>query len=672
MFGAVVHSVDLLFPQQYLRAALLVSLLSVWVLVGLFYYLNHFTKREYFTVWTAAWLFYALWLTLGLTVENPAIGSFVFAARQCCVAISAVFLLWGSLRFIGLPVPQRMLGLFMLFLVAWVIVSPHVLTSPLELELPVFVLLALGSVFAGASFHRLRKKMPFIGSGMLALGFLLWGVYLGSYPFCQEYENLYGASLFSASVVQLFIAVSMIVLVLEEVRYHADQVRTEMQTVRSEKEALQLKVISAEEECRNLFDRVRLSEGIQKAYEELRRTQEMVVQQERLRALGQMASGVAHDINNALTPICGYSQLLVELLPGASEPAQRALKIINEASEDIARIVARMREFYRRRTTTEELHKVDINHIIEEVIEITRPRWRDVSQRQGISINIRHELAPNVPPLLSDATELREALVNLIFNSVDALPKGGTITLATRVAETSTATGNGNLVKQLEVEVRDNGVGMDEKTRNRCLEPFFSTKAKHGGTGLGLAMVYGMMQRHEGTVNVDSSLDRGTCIRLTFPIQEKVPLPPAPEPLQVGKQRSLRVLCIDDEHLVRQILSDSLTGFKHRVTVAQDGKQGLEFFRTAMRDNQPYEVVITDLGMPEMDGHQVARLIKVESPRTPVIMMTGWGKMIMDEGVKAPEVDAIVSKPPRIHELNRLLLEKTKDSAANQGVPAEN
>lgn len=669
--ATVLHSVDLLFPQQYLRAALLVSLLSVWVLVGLFYYLNHFTKREYFTVWTAAWLFYALWLTLGLTVENPQVGSFVFAARQCCVAISAVFLLWGALRFLGLPVPQRMLGLFMLFLVVWVIVSPHVLSSVLELELPVFILLALGSVFAGASFHRLRKKMPFIGSGMLALGFLLWGLYLGSYPFCQEFENLYGASLFSASVIQLFIAVSMIVLVLEEVRYHAEQTRTEMQAIRSEKEALQMKVITAEEECRSLYDRMRLTEGIQKAYEELRRTQEMVVQQERLRALGHMASGVAHDINNALTPISGYSQLLVELLPGASEPVQRALNIINEASEDIARIVARMREFYRRRSNTEELHKVDINHIVEEVIEITRPRWRDVSQRQGISITVRHELIPNVPPLLSDPTELREALVNLIFNSVDALPQGGTITLVTRVTEGHSEKGNGTPVKQLEVEVRDNGVGMDEKTCKRCLEPFFSTKAKHGGTGLGLAMVYGMMQRHEGSITLDSAPGRGTCVRLTFPIQDKIPLPPAPGAPQSAKHRSLRVLCIDDENLVRQILRDSLTGFKHQVTLAQDGKQGLELFRAALRNNQPYEVVITDLGMPDMDGHQVARVIKVESPRTPVIMMTGWGKMIKDEGEKAPEVDAIVSKPPRIHELNRLLLEKTKDSGANQMVTVE-
>lgn len=646
----------------------MVSLLSVWVLVGLFYYLNHFTRREYFTVWTAAWLFYALWLTLGLTVEKADVGSLAFAAKQCCVAISAVFLLWGSLRFLSLPVPQRSLALFMLFLVIWVIVSPHVISNPVQLQLPVFILLGLGSMFAGASFHRLRKKMPFLGSGMLSLGFLLWGLYLGTYPFCQEYENLHGASLFSASVVQLFIAVSMIVLVLEEVRYHADQMRVRMETVMSEKDALQLKVITAQEECRSLYDRARLSEGIQNAYDELRRTQETVVQQERLRALGQMATGVAHDINNALTPICGYSQLLSDLLPGTSDAVRRALKNINQSAEDIARIVARMREFCRRRTDTEQLHKVDVNEVVENVIELTRPRWRDLPQRKGISVQVRQELAPDVPYLLSDPSELREALINLVFNSIDALPKGGTITLVTRVSTPPQPEENGTTLKQLEVEVRDDGVGMDEKTRQRCLEPFFSTKAKHGGTGLGLAMVFGMMQRHDGSISVESAPDQGTCVRLTFPVREKTAESPV-EQKHTPAQRSLRVLCIDDEHLIREILTDSLGIFKHQVTVARDGKHGLELFRTAMREHVPYEIVITDLGMPDMDGYHVARIIKAESPRTPVIMMTGWGTMINDAHEKAPEVDAIISKPARILELNNLLLEKVAQSS--NAAPAE-
>ena len=637
----------------------MVSLLSVWVLVALFYFLNRFTKREYFTVWTAAWLFYALWLTLGLTEQHAEVGSLVFAIKQCCVAVSAVFLLWGSLCFLGLPVPQRLFGLFMGFLAIWVVVSPQVINNTLGLELPVFILLGLGSAFAGACFHRMRKRMPYIGSGMLSGGFLLWGAYLASYPFCQQYEGLYSAGFFSAAVLQLFIAVSMIVLVLEEVRYHSEKIQNEIKEVRSEKEALQLKFITAQEECRTLYDEIRLSDGIKRAYEELRRTQEVVVQQERLRALGQMASGVAHDVNNALTPIVGYSDLLTSLMPDMPEAAARALHVIKKSGEDIARTVARMREFYRRRDSSEALNWVEMNALVEEVIELTRPRWRDLSQRQGISINIERNLAADLPALLGDPSEIREAFTNLIFNAVDALPSGGKITFTSRTVPGPVCKKTGQPTTQIQVEVRDNGVGMDEKTRQRCLEPFFSTKAKHGGTGLGLAMVYGMVTRHEAGINIESTPGQGTTMQLTFPIREQV-APPIPQPApRLAAPRSLHVLCIDDESVIREILNDSLKTFNHRVTTAASGKHGVELFRVALKENQPYQVVITDLGMPEMDGHQVARIIKAESPKTPVIMLTGWGTIMKEEGETAPEVDAIIAKPARIDELNNLLLETT-------------
>lgn len=377
------------FSQQYLQATLFVSLLSVWVLVGLFFYLNHYTKREYFAVWTAAWLFYALWLTTGATLQKVLPENIVLILRQCCVAISAVFLLWGTVRFLNLPARQSLFGLFMLFLVLWTVSSISVFSIKkdlLRIELPVFVLISLASVFAGVCFYRVRKKMPYVGAGMLSLGFLLWGIYLASYPFSERDKNLYYAGFLVAAVLQLFIAVSMIVLVLEEARYNIEQVRAQMAIILSEKEALQLKALTAEEEARALYDRVRLNEGVQKAYEELRRTQSVVVQQERLRALGQMASGVAHDINNALSPILGYSELLLTTIPDLPATGREYLQTINQAGSDVAQIVARMREFYRRQSDTEQLNKINLNKIVEEVIELTCPRWRAVSQRQGISI----------------------------------------------------------------------------------------------------------------------------------------------------------------------------------------------------------------------------------------------------------------------------------------------
>ena len=248
--------------------------------------------------------------------------------------------------------------------------------------------------------------------------------------------------------------------------------------------------------------------------------------------------------------------------------------------------------------------------------------------------------------------------MNLVFNAIDALPQGGIITLVSR-SVTRPVAKNGNGIaeeEQIQVEVRDNGVGMDEGTRERCLEPFFSTKAKRGGTGLGLAMVYGMMQRHHGAIEINSSPGHGTAIRLTFPIRdENLASKPGASPTS-EKNRSLRILCIDDEPQVQELLKDCFTMLKHDVTVATGGKEGVEMFRQANRRNQPFEVVITDLGMPDLDGRQVARAIRKESGSTPIVMMTGWGTMMSDDGETPPEVDALVGKPPRMKDLNSLLI----------------
>ena len=675
-------TLDLVFPHAYVPAAMMVSLLSVWMLVGLFVYLNRYTKREYFTIWTAAWLFYALWLTLNLqsaratdalnpetthaiaTAAKHPISTFeqvIFITKQCCVAISAVFLLWGSLRFLGIVVRQTLLGLFMLFLLVWTVFSPQALEdNQLGVELPVFMLIGMSSMFGGVCFYRLRKKMPFVGAGMLSLGFMLWGLYLGSYPFAELYQDLTGAAFFIAAVLQLFIAVSMVVLVLEEARYNAERVIAEIATVRSEKEDLQVKMLSAEEQCRNLYDQVRLAAGLQTAYDELRRTQQVVVQQERLRALGQMASGIAHDINNALSPITAYSELLLGKRNISPETAREYLQAINKSGVDIAHIVARMREFYRRREDSEPLAKVNINEIVKEVIGLTRPRWRDVCQREGVSINIKPEFEENMPRILGDPSELREALINLIFNSLDAMPYGGTIQLVTRSVNQALSKvsnqENGEGQRALQIEVRDDGVGMDEKTRRRCLEPFFSTKIQRGGSGLGLAMVYGMMQRHDGTIDIESAPGKGTSIRLTFPFRKEAQKAIDDLAHENDSNHALRILCIDDEKHVLQLLSDCLSPFGHRVTTAPNGQDGLELFRAAKSEKLPFQAVITDLGMPGFDGRQVARAIKGESPETPVIMLTGWGGEIREEKEKISEVDVVIEKPPSIQHLHDTLV----------------
>src|SRR5436190_535031 len=439
----------------------MVSLLSVWVLVGLFYYLNRYTKRSYFTIWTAAWLFYALWLTLGITT-NPSPESFLQIVRQWCVGISAIFLLWGSLHFLDIPARQTLFGLFMLFLMVWSYVSPQVLHDPLLIQLPIFLLIGIASMFAGLSFYRLRKRRQFVGVGLLCFGFSLWGVYLATYPFSQKYESLTAAGILVSAVLQLFIAVSMIVLVLEEARYKNEQVLQQIQSVNSEKEALQMKIVSAEEQCRSLFDQARLHNDLQKAYDELRQTQHSVMQQERLRALGQMASGIAHDINNALCPVVVYSDLLLQQPKGFDDTTLRNLQNIKTAGEDIAHIVSRMREFYRQRDKNDTLLPVDLNKTVLQVADLTRPRWRDIPQARGIVVELETVLDPHLPSITGNESELREALTNLILNAVDAMPEGGRLKIRTHFHGRE-QNGSTHAI----VEVTDTGSGMDEETRRR-------------------------------------------------------------------------------------------------------------------------------------------------------------------------------------------------------------
>ena len=660
---ASLNDTGLAFQHAYLQAALMVSLLSVWVLVGLFFYLNRYTRREYFTIWTAAWLFYALWLTLGLRMGKVEAESLIFMIKQCCVSISAVFLLWGSLRFLGLPVRQTSFGMFMLFLVVWTFVSPQ--GEPQSAANPV------------AHLHHARREQPvrrrlllpaaqqksFVGAGMLSLGFLLWGVYLATYPLTEQYPDPYRDGHFVAAVLQLFIAVSMIVLVLEEVRHNADQVRAEIAAVRLEKEALQAKVLTAKEECQTLYEQMRLTEGAQKAYEELRRTQQVVVQQERLRALGQMASGIAHDINNAMCPITAYSELLLSHTPRSGERTQETTP---------AHQPGRPRCHRNRRSHARILpSRPGSGQTGADQRQPGRAgrRRTDASALAGPG-PARGPLHPRRMPV-----GVHPRLASLQRRRISRSPHQHHLQLRgcpprrrrhhhhhpfRHPPRRGNRRGPG---AGIAVEVRDNGSGMDEKVRLRCLEPFFSTKAQRGGSGLGLAMVYGMVQRHEGNIEIESAPGQGTCVRLILPMLQ--PSVPSPMPKASASQpaRSIRVLCIDDEPGVRELLHDCLENQLHKVSVAPGGKEGLEMFRSSLREGHPFQVVITDLGMPDMDGYHVARAIKAESPRTPILMLTGWGSMIKADGEDVPSVDAILSKPPRIQELNTLLHRLAANSA---------
>lgn len=473
----------LAFTQECLRAALLISLLSVWALVGLFYYINRYTRRDYFTIWTAAWFFYALWLTIGLGMGDASSGSALFVINQTCVALSAFFLLWGSMRYLGIPLPQRLSAAFAVFLAVWIAASSQTTRDSLQLHLPVFILLGLSTPFAGVCFLRFQKRKTYAGMGMLSLGFLLWVIYVGSCPFLHAESELYSAGYFVAAALQVIIALGTVGLLAGEMRREAQTVREEIEKVRATNAAYQ--------------DMCNQMRATHEADTEFRRKHQQTAEQARLKELNQMAGDVVHEINNALTPITAYSELLLTSLRDLPEVPRQRLQKICEAAEEVSKLVANMREFYRPPT-------------------------------------------PGVTP---------------------------------------------------------------------------------------------------------------------YPMQDAAAPPPkAVPPENSPVSRPLRILCIDDEPRLRQVMHDVLESDHHHVTIAKSGREGFELFRSKLETTEPFEVVITDLCMPEFDGHHVARAIKTASPQTPVIMLTGWGTMMKAEGKTAPAVDAVLSKPPRVQELSEVLL----------------
>ena len=387
-----------------------------------------------------------------------------------------------------------------------------------------------------------------------------------------------------------------------------------------------------------------LYSALQQAYDDLRQTQKAVMQQERLLALGQMASGIAHDINNAISPVAIYTDSLLERERNLSPSGRTQLETIQRAIDDVAHTVARMREFYRPREAQLALLPVDINAIVKQVMELTRARWSDMAQHRGIAIEMRTELGADLPAIMGAESEIREALTNLIFNAVDAMPDGGALTLRTRLAQERGV---------VQIEVIDAGVGMDENTRGRCLEPFFSTKGERG-TGLGLAMVYGTVQRHSAEIEIESAVGKGTTVRLSFAIPA-TPAVRAATATTVSAVPALRILVVDDDPLVLKSLRDALESDGHVVTTADGGQAGIDAFLAARAQGNAFPVVITDLGMPYVDGRKVSNAIKTATPGTIVLLLTGWGQRLVADGDIPPHVDRVLSKPPKLRELREAL-----------------
>jgi GAF domain-containing protein/ActR/RegA family two-component response regulator/anti-sigma regulatory factor (Ser/Thr protein kinase) len=361
----------------------------------------------------------------------------------------------------------------------------------------------------------------------------------------------------------------------------------------------------------------------QQAYAELAEAQERLVRGETLRAMGELASGVAHHLNNLLAVVLGRVQLALGRQP--SPEVARHLSIAERATLDGAEVVRRMRGFGRDEQA-QELTSIDLNGLVEEIIELTRPRWEDEAHVRGVTIETTFE-AGAVPPVRGEMAPLREVVMNLVINAVDAMPEGGRIAVRTWADD-----------EWVHCAVADTGIGMSPEVRRRALEPFFTTKGLKS-TGLGLSLNYGIIERLGGEMSIDSTEGAGTTVTFRLPVANRA----GPAPAVAGSRpaRSLRVLVIDDEREVRTLLNEILTADGHEVVEAASGADGLTLF--AAQTN--VDVVLTDLGMPGMTGWEVARAVKARRASMPVILITGWGDNPEASADHRRAADVVIAKP---------------------------
>ena len=347
---------------------------------------------------------------------------------------------------------------------------------------------------------------------------------------------------------------------------------------------------------------------------------------EDLRTLGETVGGLAHNLNNSLAAILAYAEMM--LREQHADGTRRRITVMRDVALEASQTVRRLQESVSRQPQV-AFGPVGLPAVIAEALETTAPRWRDEAQRRGIVITTAQELDP-LPPVEGNAFELRDALIRLILNAVVAMPSGGALTIRAFAEE------SGGVV----VEVRDTGVGMPEEVRRRLAERGRDLRpgpdSHHG-----LAHVWNIVERHGGTLAIESEPGVGTTVRLRLHASRFQIIPPfagAPE-RSLAPTAVARVLLVDDDPRLVSVLSDMLQEEGHQVTSATNGAEALALF-----DPSAHDVVITDLGMPQMNGWEVAERVKARSPGTAVFILTGWG-----EGVSAHDssqfVDRIIAKP---------------------------
>ncbi|HJT30399.1 MAG TPA: ATP-binding protein [Pyrinomonadaceae bacterium] len=382
-------------------------------------------------------------------------------------------------------------------------------------------------------------------------------------------------------------------------------------------------------------------ETIAEAHTRYEAQREQEIHAQKMAALGELSFGVAHNVNNTLTGILGRAQLI---LRNSNDPGkvEAGLELIIKSAEDGAHIIRRIQDFARQRPSR-EFETIAVAELLKDACEMTRPRWETRSEFAPIRFALHADCKAHIQ---GDPVELREVLVNMIYNAVDAMPSGGEVRVSTQENR-----------DRIVILITDTGTGMGPEVKQRLFDPFFTTKGK-AGTGMGLAVSFGIIRRHEGSIEVESEPGRGTTFKISLPkVTEETPVAQTDQPSEVTVSTSedkVRVLVVDDETHVREVLIEALEAEGCEVVSAQSGEIALALFD---QNNGKFDGIFTDIGMPEMTGWELVSEIRQRSKSMPIAIISGWADAISLETKNAVKADWVVAKPFDIDRISKIAQE---------------
>lgn len=691
---------DLTFPPEWVKASLVLALFATAVVIGLFLYLNRYTRKSYFTLWTVAWLFYGGYLAASISIHDAPGDPLLTMTQLACIGCGALFMFWGSFQLTQRTRRNGELGGGLVLLVVWSYVAAYEVQSVLWITYPVFFLLAAASFHTGILYYRNRKQ--YRSANVLAAGFVLWAMHLLVYP-CHQFMStgMVAASYFGNAVLAFFIAMGMIAQMLEEARERNETLVAEYLKGVARRRLLEQAVSATEQKYSVLFDAasdaiflvdldtMKIVEANQAAQRLVQRTSADLIgraiselcpelraqgealldkkrafdsvfrpshefvlllpagaqvecegslnllqcdtrpvvqlnireigerkrlehqlrRAEKLSAIGQLVAGVAHELNNPLAVIMGFAQIMAKQKAIDERTKVDLLKIVHE-SERAAKIVKNLLTFAQPREP--HLAPVDVNTIITNVLAAHE---RHV---QMGDLHVRRFLRGDLPKCMADVNQLEQVITNLVVNAIHALSTHNGM----RVLELKTDLSD-SLVR---ISVSDTGPGIPKAIQNRIFDPFFTTKAPGKGTGLGLSISHTIITEHHGRLWFDSVQGQGTRFHIELPLavaaEEPLVLPATDDRASAAATRAHahRVLVVDDEPGIVEVLREVLTSVGYSVDTATNGAEALSRVSSGL-----YDAIISDLCMPEVSGRQFYEMVREIRPDLArrIIFVTG-------------------------------------------------